>query len=570
MKRTSLIVSTLPGLLAVALLGCGASPATGTATSSPAAPSQSTPAAPSATPQVTSPAAQSGSLDVCALATQAEIDAAAGVSLGPATPQPPPNPGSAKCSWPGSGAPVAGLFEPGITISAITLPTGTPVSSIPPFNGQPPSARHISGLADVAVSLAPGQLGPDLSRDLRGQARQCHHIGTREQRRTAYGGSCAVDDHPCASGGRTLSVIRAGRVYAPTALCAAAGLALSGCGSSSNAAAPQGSSGGHLPAAGLADNVSNGSANVTLAPGVVEIKRNDVANELTSVSPDGSTYTFNGTAGRVADLHTGSVMFLQGTSIRRVTSVSTSGGATVVATAPASLTDAISSGTVKFTQPVALAQGAIEPDAPTPPGDYVTTPSATPSAAAFRGIPSTAHLMSQVGQATKYVDLSSLVTSPLPLARLASVSRTIDGWDTTMGFTPGSNRIDFTLMAIQASNPKVTLSATGYIQNFIAAASFDVASGSIQNASFDASQLNGAVDFTWQASTDIGIGDHTLIHIPIKLEVPVIVGELPFEIGVGAALNAGIGFSSKNSTSEEARRSRSAAMRASRSTTAGS
>ena len=344
-------------------------------------------------------------------------------------------------------------------------------------------------------------------------------------------------------------MIRVGRVCAPTALCAAAGLALSGCGSSSNAAAPQGSSGGHLAAAGLADNVSNGSANVTLAPGVVEIKRNDVANELTSVSPDGSTYTFNGTAGRVADLHTGSVMFLQGTSIRRVTSVSTSGGATVVATAPASLTDAISSGTVKFTQPVALAQGAIEPDAPTPPGDYVTTPSATPSAAAFRGIPSTAHLMSQVGQATKYVDLGSLVTSPLPLARLASVSRTIDGWDTTMGFTPGSNRIDFTLMAIRGSNPKVTLSATGYIQNFIAAASFDVASGSIQNASFDASQLNGAVDFTWQASTDIGIGDHTLIHIPIKLEVPVIVGGLPFEIGVGAALNAGIGFSSKNSTS---------------------
>jgi len=160
MKRSSLSVSTLPGLLALALLGCGASPATGTATSSPAAPSQPTPAAPSATPQATSPAAQSGSLDVCALATQSEIDAAAGVSLGPPTPQPPPNPGSAKCSWTGSGAPVGGLFEPGITISAITLPTGTPVSSIPPFNGQPPSARHISGLGDVAVSLAPGQLGP--------------------------------------------------------------------------------------------------------------------------------------------------------------------------------------------------------------------------------------------------------------------------------------------------------------------------------------------------------------------------------------------------------------------------
>ena len=157
--------------------------------------------------------------------------------------------------------------------------------------------------------------------------------------------------------------------------------------------------------------------------------------------------------------------------------------------------------------------------------------------------------MSHIPSTTHYVDLSSLVTAPLPLAQLASVSRTIEGWDTTMDFTPGNNRIDFTLTATRGQNPEATLSATGYIQNFIAEASFDVASGTMQNASFDASHLNGAVDFTWQASTDIGIGDHTLIHIPIKVEVPVIVGGIPFQIGIGAAFNAGFGFSSKNSTS---------------------
>jgi hypothetical protein len=346
--------------------------------------------------------------------------------------------------------------------------------------------------------------------------------------------------------GKVRALNMAGRA---AALLGAAGLALSGCGSSSGAPAPQSSSGGHLAGAGRADNVSNGSARVTLAPDVVEINRSDVANELTTVSPDGSTYTFNSGAGHVADLHSGSVMFLQGTSIRRVTAVSTSGGATVVTTAPASLVDAISSGTVKFTQPVVLAQGAIEPNAPTPPGDYVTTPSASPSAAAFRGTSPAAHLMSHIPSTTHYVDLSSLVTAPLPLAQLASVSRTIEGWDITMDFTPGNNRIDFTLTATRGQNPKATLSATGYIQNFIAEASFDVASGTMQNASFDASHLNGAVDFTWQASTDIGIGDHTLIHIPIKLEVPVIVGGIPFQIGIGAAFNAGFGFSSKNSTS---------------------
>ena len=160
MKRNALIVATLPGLLALSLLGCGASPATGGATSSPAAPSQSVSSVPSATPQVTSSPAQSGSLDACALATQSEIDAAAGVSLGPATPQPPPDPGTVKCSWPGSGAPVGGLFEPGITVSVLTLPAGTSATQLPFFNGRVPGARPISGLGDVAASLAPGQLGP--------------------------------------------------------------------------------------------------------------------------------------------------------------------------------------------------------------------------------------------------------------------------------------------------------------------------------------------------------------------------------------------------------------------------
>lgn len=160
MKRNALLVSTLPGLLALSLLGCGASPATGGGTSSPARPSQSVSSVPSATPQATSPPAQSGSLDVCALATQSEIDAAAGVSLGPATPQPPPNPGSAKCSWAGSGPAVGGLFVPGITIAVVPLPAGASAQQLPFFNGQVPGARPISGLGDAAVVFSPGQVGP--------------------------------------------------------------------------------------------------------------------------------------------------------------------------------------------------------------------------------------------------------------------------------------------------------------------------------------------------------------------------------------------------------------------------
>jgi hypothetical protein len=160
MNRNALMVSTLSGVLALALLGCGAGPATGGATNSPAAPSQSASSAPTATPQTASTPGQSGSLDACALATQSEIDAAAGVSLGPATPQPAPNPGTVKCSWPGSGPAVGGLVEPGITIAVVPLPAGTSAQQLPFFSGQIPGARPISGLGDAAVAFSPGQLGP--------------------------------------------------------------------------------------------------------------------------------------------------------------------------------------------------------------------------------------------------------------------------------------------------------------------------------------------------------------------------------------------------------------------------
>ena len=160
MKCTALIVSTLSGVLALAVLGCGASSDTGGARSSPAALSQTASSAPTATPQRTNSPAASGSLDACALATQSEINAAAGVSLGPPTAQPAPNPGSVKCSWPGSGPAVGGLVEPGITIGVVPLPAGTSAQQIPFLDGRIPGARSISGLGDAAAAFSPGQLGP--------------------------------------------------------------------------------------------------------------------------------------------------------------------------------------------------------------------------------------------------------------------------------------------------------------------------------------------------------------------------------------------------------------------------
>jgi hypothetical protein len=48
---------------------------------------------------------------------------------------------------------------PGISITVTKLPAGTAATSLPMFNGQPASAKPISGLGDAARSLYPYQ-GP--------------------------------------------------------------------------------------------------------------------------------------------------------------------------------------------------------------------------------------------------------------------------------------------------------------------------------------------------------------------------------------------------------------------------
>lgn len=147
----------MPAALAgLVLLACGSSPTGGGAPTT----SSSSQSAPSSTPPATSTATPPGAVDACSLATQSEVDAAAGVSLGAAAPQPPPSPGATKCSWPGHGPPVGGLIEPGITLAVVPLGAGVSASNLPMFSGRVPNATHIAGVGDAAVTLSPGQLGP--------------------------------------------------------------------------------------------------------------------------------------------------------------------------------------------------------------------------------------------------------------------------------------------------------------------------------------------------------------------------------------------------------------------------
>lgn len=153
-RRGIVKASVVIGLLG--LVGCGSSSST---SSSAGAAATTSSRASQTSAQATSQPAQSSTGGVCGLATQSEVDAAAGVSLSPPAPGAAANQGSAKCSWMVPGQPATGLVVQGITVAVIKLPPGVAVTNLPFLNGKA-NGKPIAGLGDAAASLSPGQLGP--------------------------------------------------------------------------------------------------------------------------------------------------------------------------------------------------------------------------------------------------------------------------------------------------------------------------------------------------------------------------------------------------------------------------
>jgi hypothetical protein len=348
----------------------------------------------------------------------------------------------------------------------------------------------------------------------------------------------------------TMSLLTSGsgrRVFAAISVAGLLTFAVAGCGGGPSSGSNGGSSGGGVPGeagnplgVALPDNVTNGTANVTLASNTVKIARSTVASELTNVSNFGSTYTFSSTGGGVGSLKAGSIMFLEGTAIRTVTSVTPQGGGVVINTSDASLEDAFSSANISFNQHVSGSSvGTIETGA-MPSGSYSEVPTPTPSPAA-----SSSH--DSVPAGTSVLDMSDLISTPRRLTAAGfSATTTIAGWSVTMTVAPSSNRLDFDVEATKGSDPQVTLSGKGYVSDFIAASDIDIASGQLVHGGFSAQNLSGQITFTWKAVAQVVKLSKNLIKLPLNYTIPIVVGGIPFSIGIGCEFLATIGFTSKD------------------------
>lgn len=269
-----------------------------------------------------------------------------------------------------------------------------------------------------------------------------------------------------------------------------------------------------------------------------------VAQQLLSISADGSTFTFRSKSGPLAALAPGKVMFLQGKAVADVTGVSSSGGHFVVKTSPPALTDFIQSGTLDVDAPVTFAGGGIAPE-PEPPA--VVTLSAMRRAGS-------AGTMRSAALAPSFDVGAAPATSPRPAQgeNATNYSGTTGGIDYAASISRATDRLDFTVNYKDDKDGLIAaISTTGYIDTFAAHLQMVVVNDLTKSSSFLVQPLDGHLHMDWSlargpdAKMTLKVPAFTL---PFAFNFPFIVGGVPFFVKVQFQLLVTIALTAKNST----------------------
>ena len=318
----------------------------------------------------------------------------------------------------------------------------------------------------------------------------------------------------------------------------ATGLAAAGA-----APAPQNSNDGRtshaplLPARG--DTVVGATVRVTYTPATVIVDRTALENTLREVSDDGATYIFDRPTPALESLHAGSVMLLQTYALRKVTAVHRDGSSLRVETIPAALTDAISDGTIKWDHDVTFSRGALSTR-----GE--TAVSSLPPKVSFGPTHSPSSWLAKIGD---------FLVPQLNAATAEAMTATgkVGDYGYSLAFTPSDDRVNVIVEVTQhVPSLDLKLTGTGYLQNFANGGDIEISGGSLTTADFSNKRLNGEMNFAWVARTALGTGiaDAFILRIPAAFRVPLIIGGIPFSIGIKTAFQIAPAFTTKQATAE--------------------
>lgn len=253
---------------------------------------------------------------------------------------------------------------------------------------------------------------------------------------------------------------------------------------------------------------------VTYRPETIVIDPAATKKSFEGVSADGAVLVFNTTVPAIRDLRAGNVLLLQGVALRKVIAIEPHGDLVIVATQPATLTDAITDGHIHWETPIAFAASARNRPSLT---DILLTPAWT-------------------------------IAAPPPGAGSGSEG----DWKFTSKATKeaGSLNLDVDIKG-DVDGMNVDLTGRGHVQSFGLMTDIVITHGVIEQFQYVAKNLRGdvTIDFVATKKGD-GMIKGLEIKLPSPFQAPLPIGGLPFVLSIGEAVIVKPALSGKNEVAE--------------------
>ena len=286
---------------------------------------------------------------------------------------------------------------------------------------------------------------------------------------------------------------------------------LTACGGSSPASAPQQASSTAASAPGVQD-LTGRPGNVfqvTWKPTTVVIDRETAIRALRSISTDETVLVFDGSVAALNPLEPGKIMLLERIALRKVAAVRREGDQLVVQVEPASLTEAIQDGEIRWNIPIRFGAMLSAGDQP----------------GRFRLMPA------------------------LYAAGPIEKSGEKNGWKYKFTAAPGPGRANLGLtLTKDVSGIETSLDATGYIPDFDTIAAIVIGGGAVSQMDFETKNLSGEVEMNISAKTKDkpgGFGKKQ-VKLPAILKAPFFLGMLPLTLEISSAITFTPGLGANN------------------------
>lgn len=268
---------------------------------------------------------------------------------------------------------------------------------------------------------------------------------------------------------------------------------------------------------------------VTLKPETKVIDTATMARAYRGATSDGMLTFDAAAAPEVAAMAPGTVAIFAGVALLRVSSVTSTGGKIAVAGTPVGLEDAIDHGHIAWSAPLDFTKVAFSP----PPGFHRVTEQSGPLLA-----------------------LAGLLVSRAEAA-LSLADNTWDGkvkdWKISIALTPSNGNLHLDLHATKTiDGGTIDVHGVGQFNGLTNEGSITLANGATTEITFDNKGLSGTVDFDWKVAFDAEHGgsdpkmrESDLINLPFSLDLPLLLGPIPFKLSFKTAFAFQPTFTSK-------------------------